>query len=446
MPQSRELLDAAAHLDAEWTRDERRNRKIDAYMRGAHDSVYVPRPAQQEYRWLVSRARVNILTLVVDTFAQALYVEGYRPARSADNASPWGHWQANRMDARQSGLYRAALTYGVAYLLVLPGDPAPLWMPRSPRRLTAVYDDPVDDEWPVYALERRGRVEDADRFRLYGPGSYWDVTRDNAGWRLGEERVHGFARCPVARYLDAYDLDGAVTGEVWPLITMQDQINFTTFGLLMAQHYTAFRQRWVTGMLAEDEQGRTSGFNAAVDAMFTAESPDTRFGEFGQTDLGGYLDSREASLRQAAMVSQVPPHALLGQMANLSAEALAAAEVQKTRKVDERKVILGESHEQAFRLSAAMAGDTDAAGDTAAQVVWRDTEARSLSATVDALGKLAQMLGVPPQELWERVPGVTDTDVERWKATAATNDTLGGLAAMLDRQTAALTQDGPPPV
>ena len=81
--------------------------------------------------------------------------------------------------------------------------------------------------------------------------------------------------------------------------------------------------------------------------------------------------------------------------------------------------------------------------DMGAQVVWRDTEARSLSSTVDALGKLAQMLGVPPQELWDQIPGVSAQDVERWRATAAEGDSLGQFAAMLDRQTQALLPETP---
>jgi hypothetical protein len=83
--------------------------------------------------------------------------------------------------------------------------------------------------------------------------------------------------------------------------------------------------------------------------------------------------------------------------------------------------------------------------DTSAQVVWRDTEARSLAATVDALGKLTQMLGVPPQSLWERIPGVTQQDVEAWKAQAATADPLGQLTQLLDAQAAAEIGDGDNP-
>jgi hypothetical protein len=44
------------------------------------------------------------------------------------------------------------------------------------------------------------------------------------------------------------------------------------------------------------------------------------------------------------------------------------------------------------------------------------------------------MLGVPAQELWEQVPGVSQQDVERWKATAATGDAIAQLNALLDAQ------------
>jgi hypothetical protein len=45
---------------------------------------------------------------------------------------------------------------------------------------------------------------------------------------------------------------------------------------------------------------------------------------------------------------------------------------------------------------------------------WQDTTARSLAQSVDALGKLAQMLEVPKRALWGRIPGVTQTDVQEW--------------------------------
>lgn len=424
--------------------------RIAAYVRGDHSSVYVPRSARDEYRWLLERAKVNMLRLVVTVVAQNLYVDGYRPTGVAENASSWESWQANRMDARQHGIHRAALKYGISYATVLPGEPTPVITPMSPRRMTAFYSDPVNDEWPLFAVEvtsekakgEDGRLVARRLVRLYDDTSTYRFSGDAEGRRLEAGRVddHEMGVCPVVRYLNEIDLDEgeAVAGEVEPLIHLQDQINSTTFNLLMAQQYAAFRQRWVTGMAPElDSEGRPiEPFRAGVDRLFMAVDSDTKFGEFGETSLEGYLKSREESIREMATISQTPPYYLLGQMANLSAESLVAARDGLDRKVEERKSSFGESHEQILRLAGLASGNKGAWQDEAAQVVWRDTSSRALAATVDALGKLSQMLGVPQQELWERIPGVTQTDVARWKITAGQADAFAQLNQMLERQMA----------
>ncbi|NML55392.1 phage portal protein [Streptomyces sp. R302] len=419
--------------------------KIAAYMRGEHDSVYVPNGARAEYRWLIDRAKQNVLPLVVSVVSQNLYVDGYRSTGSDENAASWKVWQANRMDARQHGIHRSVLTYGAAYNVVMPGRPVPLITPSSPRRMTALYEDPINDEWPRYGIEVRQVVTPKGPARqvfMYDDDARYPMVakKDGSGLQMdGARQVmkHGLGVCPIVRYVNMIDLDGdGVIGEVEPLITAQDQLNMTTFNLLMAQQYAAFRQRWVTGMVPQaDEEGNpTAPFRSRVDSLFVAEDSETKFGEFGQTDLKGYLESREATNRHMATVSQIPPYHLLGQVANLSAEALAAARDGLDGKIDEHESVLGESHEQTMRLVGLASGDTAAWEDVSAQVVWRDTSARSLAQTVDALGKLATMLGVPPQELWEKIPGVTQTDVARWRAALAEGDAFTRLAADIERQ------------
>jgi len=440
-----DAVSTARHLLKLREGEQERLGKIKQYMCGKHSSVYVPRGARAEYRWLIERARVNILPLVVTVVAQNMYVDGYRPAGKDVNAAPWAVWQANRMDARQHGIHRSVLTYGAAYAVVMPGKPVPVITPFSPRRMTAVYADSVNDEWPIYGVEDRlentkdgkRRVvrvyDDQVRYTLVGQPDGSGLQPDSGDWAMN----HGLGVCPIVRYVNTQDLDGdGVIGEVEPLFDVQDQLNMTTFNLLMAQQYAAFRQRWVTGMAPPvDENGNPmEPFKARVDGLFVAEDADTKFGEFDATDLTGYLKSREASIRHAATISQVPPYHLLGEMVNLSAEALAAARDGLDRKTDERESLCGESHEQTLRLCGLASGDTVAWEDTAAQVVWRDTSARSLAQTVDALGKLVTMLGVPPQELWERVPGVTQTDVERWKKAASEGDAMNRLNGIIEKQ------------
>ena len=425
--------------------EQARLKRIADYMCGKHSSVYVPKGARAEYRWLLDRAKVKILPLIVTVVAQNLYVDGYRPKGSDDNAEPWAVWQANRLDARQHGVHRAALTYGAAYAVVMPGKPVPVITPFSPRRMTALYADPVNDEWPLYAVE--DRVENTANgqrrvVRVYDDQARYTLAGQVDGTQLqldgdGAVQVHNLGVCPVVRFVNTDDLDGdGVLGEVEPLIDAQDQLNMTTFNLLMAQQYAAFRQRWVTGMAPPiDSNGNPmEPFKARVDGLFVAEDADTKFGEFDATDLKGYLDSRESTIQHIATLSQVPPYHLLGKLVNLSAEALAAARDGLDRKVGERESLFGESWEQTLRLAGLAAGDTKAWEDTAAQVVWRDTSARSLAQTVDALGKLVTMLGVPPQELWEKIPGVTQTDVGRWKLAAHEGDAMNRLNGIIEKQ------------
>ena len=415
--------------------------RVHAYWRGKQEYPVLPANVPREVKHLARMSRVNMLGLVVDVLAQALFVDGFRAPRAAENdEAVWDIWQANRMDSRQIGLHRAVLAYGASYLVVLPGDPHSVLRGASPRRLTAAYVD-MDDEWPAYALEVRRTGSRVD-YRLYDDEAVYSLVDEFDGWRfdryeltdaavLVESAEHGQGVCPVVRFRNHEDLDddSCLLGEIDPLIPLQDQLDFTTFGLLVAQHFQAFKQRYIIGWVGQHEAEAAA---TAASRLWVFDDENVKVGEFGQVDLAGYLDSRSATGELLATLSQTPPHHLLGKLVNLTAEALAAAEVGQRRKVAERETTWGESHEQALRLAAA-AEDVDVPDD--AQVRWRDTEARSLAQVVDALGKMVQMLQVPPEFAWEMIPGLSDQDLERLKALAASNNALTQLNAILDRQT-----------
>src|SRR5688572_24292338 len=131
---------------------ERLNR-IYRYLRGTQGLPAVPSGVPDEVRRLATMSRVNLIRLVIDVPAQSLYVAGYR-SQDADGDDPiWATWQANQLDARQTGVHRSALAYGASYVSVLPGVPVPVIRGHSPRKVTCFYGD--DDVWPEYALEER---------------------------------------------------------------------------------------------------------------------------------------------------------------------------------------------------------------------------------------------------------------------------------------------------
>jgi hypothetical protein len=182
--------------------------------------------------------------------------------------------------------------------------------------------------------------------------------------------------------------------------------------------------------------------SAAKFLTFEDGPDDVKVGEFEQTQLDGYIASRQESIKHAASIAQVPSHEMLGGLINLSAEALVAAEAAQRRKIVERQVSFGESWEQVLGLASELA---NLEASDSAQVRWRDTESRALAATVDALGKMSSLLGIPPQELWDRLPNVSQQDIERWKKAAEEADALGALTSMLDAQMNGEAQPGQRP-
>jgi hypothetical protein len=435
----------AARLNDELSTDLQRDGrlgKVRRYLAGDHDMPYMPRGAKAEYKHLALQSITNWTPLLSDTYAKGLFVDGYRPANAADNATPWTYWQENGLDARQSVAHRGALDYGTSYALILPGTiqsrRVPYWRPLDPLRSAAWYRDD-DDEFPEIALRRKGTtVDGTSLIEIFDRTSVHTFARpkDGTNWVLSRSDDHGLGVTPFVRFRDR--LDGEAVGIIRPHITLQNRVNEIVFSTLIALQYASFRQRWATGLaIPEDDEGNAvEPFQAAVDRLWVADDATARFGDFAQTELSGHLQMYESTVRTLAAVAQISPNILTGDLVNLSADALAQMEASTQRKMGEYETLFGEAWESGFRLAALAAGDAASAVDTSAQVRWRDTEARSMSQTVDALGKIAQMLQVPVEALWEKIPGVTDQDVLHWKTLRESTDVLSALVGDINRQTA----------
>ncbi|WP_367135808.1 phage portal protein [Saccharothrix sp. HUAS TT1] len=445
-------------------KDGDRLERIDNYLHGEHDDPYMPETADDEYKMLAKRAVSNWMPLLVGTPAQALCVDGFRrgrpgelPVSGAAVLPEWDHWERSGLGARQTAVYRGALTYGHAFTLTekVKGGRRVVTKGLSALKTAALFEDPANDLVPFAALtivtkplgEIRGVARMWDRRNEYRVT--FKSLSDLASVVVQNGRRHGSSECPVTRFAAMVDLEGRTVGVIEPMIELQNRINQTVFDLLIAQTGGSFKVRYASGMAPPvyrdpetgepilDEHGNPKPLPINLNAkrfLFSDDS-DVKFGTLDETPLGGYIESIDMSIRHLAAISQTPPHHLLGQIANLSAEALLAAETALSRKIEEFRRVFSEAWERVFRLAAELAGETLSADDWHGEVLWRDMEQRSLAQSADALGKLADQLNVPKRGLWRRIPGVTQNEIDDWEELREEEDAELQLAQSIRRAT-----------
>ena len=410
-------------------------------------TVAIPEDAPPIMFELARKSQTNYLPLLVRVFRQSLRVEGYLTSAPAEQ-NPWRWWQANRMDARQVGLHDSALKYGAAYLRVLPGDQGPSAHAFSPRRMTAMYQDSEVDEWPAATVhlddrhivltdeeaEYRFGIEDADVLRSLAAEDADGVLAPELTRRsidiIGPSS-HGLGFVPVVRYRDECMVAGEETlGIVEPLIVVQERIDETSFGQLVAQYFAAFRQRAVLGWVPQSEAEELKAGAARI-WYLDVDKNEVDIQELTETDLTRYIESGKSARKDFAAIAQIPAGDLgVDSISNISDATLAGLDKAKNERAGEIALSLGESHEQSLRLMALIAEDVEASQDWQSEIRWAEREARTWAGQIDGLVKLVQAQILTEDTAIEMVPGLTEQQMEtaradaRKKRAAATVSTL----------------------
>lgn len=430
--------------------------RLYAYYRGDHPLPWAPREVRDAYRAFLRMSRSNWCRLVVKAPAERLRVVGMRfsetptddaNGESSDVAAWTKYWQGNNLDLQSRLVHDAALIARRGFVLVWPedepGEP-PSITPEHPSQCIVTYQ-------PGDACERVAGLkmfvdESAKRsfatmwtedqvFNWSAPWSTalartsgkWEPWRDEAeniypvaDNPLGEVPLIEFVADPVMVGEPMGELDGGVTD-------IQDRINKTVLDRLVTSNFSSFRQKWATGLeIPKDDDGNDiEPFRNAVDRMFVAENPETKFGEFSESDLQGYISSVEADVQHMAAITRTPPHYLLGSSGAFpSGESLKATETGLVAKVGERRDSFTESWEQVMRLALKADGDPRA-DDLALSMVWKDPESRSLAEVIDGATKLAA-IGVPWRSVMEFI-GYSPTEINRMDGERAEDASTGLL-------------------
>lgn len=433
-----ELVEVVKNLIAVRTSDALRLDRIKAYTDGVAGLPSIPDDAPREIKELAELSRKNVLGLVVNSFVENLSVRGYHRADASENEPVWHIWTRNRMTARQAEVYRAALTYGVSYVTVLPSAKGPVFRTNSPRQMVAVYADPSVDLFPEFALEvyaanvdgathRMGMLLDSENvwtidFGVSRPGQMGFQVES-----ISEPVPHGATYdgepvTPVVRFVNAWDSEDSTLGEVEPLLTEQRSINQTSFFRSVVEKYGAIPHKVLIGVEFDEDDEMIS----PLDGITQLPDPESRIDSWPAAQLEPYTGVLKEKITHVAMVAQISPMQFSGDMVNLSADAIARADQNHQRKLRSKQDSFGDSWLVCFRLAADFEGDDITAADDAAVISWRPTESRTLGQTGDFLVKAGQA-GIPVDELLDLIPGLTQQKVVAIKNRMAGNADMTAL-------------------
>ena len=388
--------------------------RYDRYARSEFEPPYLPSVNNSlianEYRDLLSRADLGICALVVSAVVDRLQVYGFRTEDKNDvDDEVWRWWQGSKLDARQTLLYRDAMVFGSSFLSVTPNGDAPRFAPESPLNMVVKYD-PTDPSKVMYAakvVDDYGWFYDAEAIYALR----YVKSESPRGWRVVGAVEHGAGATPIVRFANRIDSRGRDLSEIKLVEGPQRRIIQTIADRLMVQRAASWRQRWISGIDIETDEDGTAipPFRIGVDQLVVTENPDAKFGEWSESPFDAHLKAVEEDIRQAAAVSQTPPHLLTPtSVSNISADALVALEAGLTAKVTERQLQWGEALEYSMRLGGSMVG-YEIPDD--AEVLWKDLERRSDAQRVDGVLKLRSM-GLPMSFMLERL-GLSPQAIER---------------------------------
>ncbi len=434
---------------------ELRNRQADLTMyANYYDGIHPLRYASPQFAsyWgsLFESFADNWCQVVVDSKTERLVVRGVRIGEDLSDEETWRIWQTNGLDADSGLAFVDAIAQGRSFALVWGGEDdgkTPSVTFESAHEAIVAYE-PGSRRVRVAALKNWIDLDsNTEHATLYLPDSVWKFTHDASTARIlgrpvdqggalagpawtnrdGSEPVENpMGVVPMVELPNRQRLSREPASEIRNVIPLQNAVNVLWSHLITASEFAAFPQRVIMGMeipskpITNDE-GEVIGKEPidlqkfAVDRLLWLEDPEAKIGSWQAADLENYSKVIETAVGHIAAQTRTPQHYLIGKMANLSAEALKAAETGLVSTVREKQLYFGESVREICGLIALAQGDEGKAeAMRTATVVWKDPESRSDAELADSLGKLAVMLHVPDEILWRRY-GFTDAEIREMK-------------------------------
>jgi hypothetical protein len=385
---------------------------------------------------LMPMATAPWASVVVRSVQDRLAVVGVSDQDQATADACWGVWQDNQMDSEQKLAHQAALLAGRAHATVWPdddGDPEIVldgadqmivqYREGSRRNRVVAMRHWVENERPMATLYRPEGI-----YKFQGPknssaadGTQW-TPREVGGedWPLANPLgVVPVVELAVNRRLVPGSF-GYARGEYEHVIGLLDRINLLTFLGLVVAFWMGFPLRAVIGdkILRDDDDKPLAPFETAADSVAQFENPAAKLDQFSAADRGNL--SIVSELAQLAYLTSTPAHyfPLETGLSNISADTIRALEGGQDAKVDGHQGSLGDGHLEILRLGGMML-DKPVQLSKRAQLMWKDSQSRSLAERADAAVKLKDIL--PAEIVAEYALNMSRDEINRVRAAQASD-------------------------
>jgi hypothetical protein len=473
-------------------------RVVDFYERyyfGDHQLRYVTEKWREVFGASMPQMTSNWCQLVVDAAAGRLKVEGFTfPSLTGGSADAGPDevvaeiWEENGLGTAQAQAHTTAVYAGRAYTLVEPpgrGEKISRVTVEHPSQ-TFVRMDPANNRRRLAAIKTWWDINDDgsagdQNISLYTPtrtyhlkrlrtsttvaGVYMSDPVPRTGVASVDEVENPLGVVPVVP-LDnkPVSLAAAPTlvgkrmvlgsmSDLQPIYPIQDAITKGLVELVVLGEFASMPLRWATGVTTprDPKTGQPleqPELTSMISALLTFPDKDARVGQLEANDGAGLIARHAMYLRDIGAISRTPPHYMLGDIVNISGDALTATETSLSERIREKHEPLGGGHEQTARIACGFQGDMRRFEDKRCAVTWSNPEIRSVAQATDAASKLYSAKMLPLEMALEQVPGMTAAKIERavhLLGLPERGPSPSERAALEDAATAALQRQGAEP-
>lgn len=439
----------------------------DHYYRGKHPLRF----ASEEFRkYCAERYQGfsdNWVQPVADSPVERLTVTGVKAAgvNKADSEL-WEVWQRNGLDADSQLGFLGAGNAGRCFVLVW-GDPddedtpcvtfedastaVVAYIPGSRRRRRAALKSWQDGFSEYATLYLPDEVWKFERPLSRGDGKSPQMAEADTvmnSWEprdIGDEpnpQPNPMGVVPMVELPNRPLLASDPISDVAGTIAMQDAINLLWAMLFTTADYASLEQRIIIGAEIPkvpilDANGQKVGERPidlkkfVTDRILWLENPDAKVESWNAANLTAYTDVIEVAVGHIAAQTRTPQHYLIGKMANLSGDALIAAETGLVKRCQEKQLWFGQALREVFELIALARDEGEKAKALrGGEVLWADTQSRNIAQLTDSLLKLKQ-IGFPFEFLAGRF-GLTPPEVATLMEMRARDAEMDPVASLMN--------------